>query len=396
MDKYPRPYLLAFTINRELVLSETNSLLVCPENFSPLSKTPCFYTINVRMLKNGEKKLVLDVWKQIKKKQFSPVYVLYGTESFLINETKHLLMKYALNEEEMEFNFATYDLEETPIEVALEDAETFPFMGERRLILMNNPYFLTAEKSKAKTEHNLKKLESYLQEPAPYSIIVFAGSYEKLDERKKLTKELKRKGIVVEAKKLNEQELKLWVKERAALNRVSIDEEAVEQMLTLAGTNLFMLTTEIDKLALYATEGNTITVAMVHELVSRSLEQNIFVLVDNIVQRKIDAAFRIYYDLLKQNEEPIKILSILSGQFRLIYQVKELARKGYGQQQIAGSIKVHPFRVKLAAGQAKLFKDEELTKIMQLLAEADYQSKTGAMNKELIIEMFLFRLQGGI
>ncbi|WP_137743857.1 DNA polymerase III subunit delta [Robertmurraya siralis] len=340
--------------------------------------------------------MVLDVWKQIKKKQFSPVYVLYGTESFLINETKHLLMKYALNEEEMEFNFATYDLEETPIEVALEDAETFPFMGERRLILMNNPYFLTAEKSKAKTEHNLKKLESYLQEPAPYSIIVFAGSYEKLDERKKLTKELKRKGIVVEAKKLNEQELKLWVKERAALNRVSIDEEAVEQMLTLAGTNLFMLTTEIDKLALYATEGNTITVAMVHELVSRSLEQNIFVLVDNIVQRKIDAAFRIYYDLLKQNEEPIKILSILSGQFRLIYQVKEFARKGYGQQQIAGSIKVHPFRVKLAAGQAKLFKDEELTKIMQLLAEADYQSKTGAMNKELIIEMFLFRLQGGI
>jgi DNA polymerase-3 subunit delta len=124
------------------------------------------------------------------------------------------------------------------------------------------------------------------------------------------------------------------------------------------------------------------------------LEQNIFVLVDNIVQRKIDAAFRIYYDLLKQNEEPIKILSILSGQFRLIYQVKELARKGYGQQQIAGYIKVHPFRVKLAAGQAKLFKDEELTEIMQMLAEADYQSKTGGMNKELIIEMFLFRLQG--
>lgn len=338
--------------------------------------------------------MVLDVWKQMKKKQFSPVYVLYGTESFLINETKQLLMKYALNEEEMEFNFATYDLEETPIEVALEDAETFPFMGERRLILMNNPYFLTAEKSKAKIEHNLKKLEAYLQEPAPYSIVVFAGSYEKLDERKKLTKELKRKGSVVEAKRLNEQELKLWVKERAALNRVGIDEEAVEQMLALAGTNLFMLTTEIDKLALYATEGNTITVAMVHALVSRSLEQNIFVLVDNIVQRKIDAAFRIYYDLLKQNEEPIKILSILSGQFRLIYQVKELARKGYGQQQIAGYIKVHPFRVKLAAGQAKLFKDEELTEIMQMLAEADYQSKSGGMNKELIIEMFLFRLQG--
>lgn len=321
------------------------------------------------------------------------MYVLYGQESFLINETKQLLTNHVLDLEETDFNLSTYDLEETPIEVALEDAETLPFMGERRLIFLNNPFFLTAEKSKSKVEHNLKKLESYMEEPAPYSILVFSGNYEKLDERKKVTKELKRKGIVVEAKKLNEQELTSWIKERAKLNAVEIEEDALQQILMIAGTNLFMLTTEIDKLALFASETKKIDLHMVDQLVSRSLEQNIFSLVDKIVQRKIDEAFRIYYDLLKQNEEPIKILSIIAGQFRLIYQVKELARRGYGQQQIAGFIKVHPFRVKLAAGQAKLFQDNELTEIMKLLAEADYQAKTGGMKKELLVEMFLFRLQ---
>ncbi len=338
--------------------------------------------------------MVLDVWKKIKKKQFTPMYVLYGTEDFLINETKQLLINYALSEEEIEFNLSSYDLEETPIEVAIEDAETFPFVGERRLIFLNNPTFLTGEKSKSKIEHNLNKLEAYLKEPAPYSIIVFSGAYEKLDERKKLTKELKRQGTVVEAKKLNEQELILWVKERVAINGVEIDDEAVHQLLTLSGTNLLMLTTEVDKLALYANGGKKIDVNMVEKLVSRSLEQNIFSLVDKIVQRKIEDAFRIYYDLLKQNEEPLKILAILAGQFRLIYQVKELARKGYGQQQIAGFVKVHPFRVKLAAGQARLFEDEELAQIMNMLADADYLAKTGGMNKEMILEMFLFRLQG--
>lgn len=338
--------------------------------------------------------VVLHIWKEIKKKQFAPMYVLYGQESFLINETKQLLTKYVLEEEESEFNLSSYDMEDTPIEVALEDAETLPFMGERRLIFLNNPYFLTAEKGKSKVEHNIKKLEAYMEEPSPFSIIVFSGSYEKLDERKKITKELKRKGTVVEAKKLNEQELSAWVKDRAAQNNVEIDDDALEQMLVIAGSNLFMLTTEMDKLALYAGEKKKIDVHMVESLVSRSLEQNIFSLVDKIVQRKIDEAFRIYYDLLKQNEEPIKILSIIAGQFRLIYQVKELARRGYGQQQIAGFIKVHPFRVKLAAGQAKLFQDEELTEIMKMLAEADYQAKTGGMKKELLVEMFLFRLQG--
>ncbi|WP_077214037.1 DNA polymerase III subunit delta [Bacillus dakarensis] len=337
--------------------------------------------------------MVLDVWKQIKKKQFAPIYVLYGTEAFLINETKQLLMQHVLDGEQSDFNLSTYDLEETPIEVAIEDAETFPFMGDKRLIILNNPSFLTAEKTKSKVEHNIKKLEAYIKEPAPYSIVVFSGSYEKLDERKKITKELKRNGSVVEAKKLNEQELKGWIKDRAAYHGVVIDEDAIEQLLTLAGTNLFMLTTEVDKLALFAEEEKHIHAEMVENLVSRSLEQNIFALVDKIVNRRIDQAFRIYYDLLKQNEEPIKILSIISGQFRLIYQVKELSRKGYGQQQIAGFLKVHPFRVKLAAGQAKLFKDEELASIMDKLADADYQAKTGGMSKELLVEMFLFRLQ---
>ncbi|QED48702.1 DNA polymerase III subunit delta [Cytobacillus dafuensis] len=336
--------------------------------------------------------MVFDLWKQIKAKKFAPIYLLYGVESFLINETRQHLINHLLNEEEMDFNLFSYDLEETPIDVALEDAETFPFMGERKLIFLQNPAFLTSEKTKEKVEHNLSKLEAYIKEPSPFTVLVFIAPYEKLDERKKITKELKRNAAILEAKKLNEVELKSWIKERAALNHVEIEEEAVELILSLAGTNLFMLTSEIDKLALYSGAGNGINVHMVENLVSRSLEQNIFTLIDKIVNRKIEEALRIYYDLLKQNEEPIKILSIITGQFRLIYQVKELARRGYGQQQIAGHLKVHPFRIKLAAGQANVFGDKELTHIMKSLAETDYQMKTGGMNKELLIEMFLFRL----
>lgn len=336
--------------------------------------------------------MVLEVWKKIKKRQISPLYLLYGPESFLINETKQLLLSHVLEEEEKDFNFSSYDLEETSIETAIEDAETFPFMGKKRLIILNNPVFLTSEKTKEKVEHNLSKLEAYLQEPAPYSVVVFSAPYEKLDERKKIVKELKRKAVTLEAKKLNEKELKYWIRERAALNGVEIDDDAVDVILSLAGTNLFMLTSEIDKLALYVEDRKRIDVSIVEKLVARSLEQNIFTLVDKVVHRKIDEALRIYYDLLKQNEEPIKILSIISGQFRLIYQVKELARRGYGQQQIAGFLKIHPFRVKLAAGKAKLFTDHELSIIIQQLAEADYKMKTGGMDKELLIELILFRL----
>lgn len=339
----------------------------------------------------GRHELVLNIWEDINKKKIAPIYVLYGKEEYFINETKQLLIKNVLDGE-TDFNLSTYDLEETPIEVAIEDAETLPFMGEKRLIFLNNPYFLTAEKTKEKVEHHLKKLEQYIKEPPPYSVIVFSCPYEKLDERKKITKELKRNAVVLEAKKLNDRELKIWLEKRAQKNGVSISEEALEHMIALAGDHLFLLVSELDKLSLYVDKGETIDLEMVRLLVARTLEQNIFELVDKIIDRKIEEALRIYYDLLKQNEEPIKILSIIAMQFRLIYQVKELMRRGYGQQQIAKMLKVHPYRVKVAAGQGKKFSDEELVKVMKLLAEADYQSKSGG-NKELLIELFLFQLK---
>ncbi|MBM7584746.1 DNA polymerase-3 subunit delta [Bacillus pakistanensis] len=338
--------------------------------------------------------MITEIWKSIENKQFSNLYLLYGNESFLINETKQKILHNGISEEELDFNFSLYDLEETPVETAIEDAETFPFMGERRIVVLQNPVFLTAEKKKEKVDHNIKKLEEYISSPAPYTILVITAPYEKLDERKKITKALKKNATVVEAKKLSEKELRTWVRERAAINRVQIDEEAIDLLLALAGTNLMMLTKELDKLSLFVSESNRIDSEVVERLTARSLEQNIFALVDKVVHRRIEEALRIYYDLLKQNEEPIKILSVLAGQFRLIYQVKELSRRGYGQQKIAGFLKVHPFRVKLAAGQAKHFTDEQLAYIIELLSQGDFDMKTGKQKKELIIEMFLFKLHG--
>lgn len=336
--------------------------------------------------------MVIDIWKKIENARFSPIYLVYGNESFIINETRQRIISHAITEEEMDFNFSTYDLEETPVEVAIEDAETFPFMGERRVVILQNPIFLTSEKSKGKVEHNVKRLEDYIQSPAPYTILVITAHYEKLDERKKITKALKKAGEVVEAKKLSEQELKSWIRERATTHGVQIDEEAVELLINLAGTNLMMLTQELDKLSLYASDTNLVDAAVVEKLTVRSLEQNIFALVDKVVQRRTDEALRIYYDLLKQNEEPLKILAILAGQFRLIYGVKELSRRGYGQQKIATNLKVHPFRVKLAAGQAKHFDDAQLSRIIDLLSQGDYEIKSGKIKKELMIELFLLKL----
>ena len=336
--------------------------------------------------------MILDIWKKINKKQFGSIYLLYGTEQFLINQTKDLIVEQALEEDEKDFNLSIIDLEEVPVEVALEDAETLPFIGERRVVILKNPYFLTAEKGKDKVDHNIAKFEKYINEPAPYSIIVIMAPYEKLDERKKISKLLKRQAEVLEANPLNEKDLTQWVMERARTFDVTFQGGPIQELIQLTGTNLMIITQEVDKICLYVGKGGVVTEEDIHILVPRSLEQNIFTLIEKIVQRKLSEALRIFYDLIQNNEEPIKILSLLATQFRLIYQVKELARRGYGQPQIAGNLKVHPYRVKLAAGQARLFSDAELSSIINQLAEMDYEIKNGKIDKKLSLELFIMKL----
>ena len=336
--------------------------------------------------------MVIDTWKKIENKQFASIYLLYGKESFLINETQQKIVGQAVSEEEMDFNFSNYDLEETPVETAIEDAETFPFMGERRVVVLHNPVFLTAEKTKEKVEHNLTKFEQYLSSPSPYTILVISAPYEKLDERKKITKQLKKQAEVLEAKKLNEKELRTWVRERAAANMVQIDEQAIDLLLALAGTNLMMLTQEIDKLSLYVSDTSRIDEAVVDALTAGHLNRIYLPWLKKSSSEKPRKLCVFIMICLSKMKNRLRYLAVLSGQFRLIYQVKELARRGYGQQKIATFLKVHPFRVKLAAGQAKHFTDEQLSMIIELLSQGDFEMKTGKQKKEMIIEMFLFKI----
>ncbi|ASS91981.1 DNA polymerase III subunit delta [Aeribacillus pallidus] len=336
--------------------------------------------------------MIVDLWNSFKKKQFQSLYLFYGKESFLLNETIRKLLTEAISEDEREFNYSVYDMEETNIETAVEDGETMPFLGERRMVVVKNPYFLTSEKKKEKVEHNLKKLEQYVENPAPFTVFVFLLPHEKIDERKKLTKQIKKAATVVEMNSFSEEETVKWIKEKAEAENVAMEKEAIDELIEKTSGNLMIIDKEMEKLCAYVGSGNELTTEIVKQLVARSLEQNVFDLIDAVVKKKTEEAFKIFYDLLKINEEPIKILSLLTQQFRLLYQVKQLSKSGYGQDRMASSLKVHPFRIKLALKQEKQFSASELQSIIKALAETDFEIKTGKKDRQLALEFLLLKL----
>lgn len=330
--------------------------------------------------------------KDIQAGRPAPVYLCYGPEKYKMREFIQVLTDLLIEPEHKEFAVSKFDLSEISLSAVLEDAETLPFMVPKKLVIAKNALFFTGAKESSKIEHHLDRLTDYLKSPAEHTVVVFTVDADKLDERKKIVKALKDLEAAVPFLSLSPDELQQWVAKQAQQLGFTFTGEAADQLILYTGGNLQSLSAEIEKISLYVGVGAEASVDVIDQLVARSTEQNVFILIEDIVNVRLERAFVILEELLKQREEPIKIAALIARQFRIMLQVKELSKQGYSQQQMASQIGLHPFAVKVAEGQARKYDIEKLSRIMSQLADLDFQMKTGKIDKVLGLELFLLRL----
>ncbi len=320
------------------------------------------------------------------------IYLLYGTESYLIQEHKQKIIEQTLSPKDRDFNISQYDLEETPVEDVVTDAETFPFLGDNKVVIAFHPTFLKAKPDKLPFDHNVEALLQYINNPADYSVLILIAPYEKLDERKKVFKQFKKNGEVLSCQPIREWDMDKWIQKIAKDLQITIPESVFELFAQEIGTNLMALRKEIEKLALHVEKGGVVSRELAENLLSHSAEASGLKLVDAVMEKNLGRAIRLYKDLVKANEEPIALIALLASQFRIISQVKTLKQKGYAQNQMKSYVKAHPFVIKMALKRERAFTNEELNEIIQQLAETDYIMKQGQMDKELAFEMLLYQL----
>ncbi|MEG0254924.1 DNA polymerase III subunit delta [Vagococcus sp.] len=328
---------------------------------------------------------------EIKKKKFQSVYTLIGTETFLSETFKKELKKQVSDEEDDDFNIVGFDMNEVELSNVIHEAETVPFFGDHKVIFVENPYFLTGEKKRTELNHDLTLLESYLSNPLSTSILVFMASYDKLDERKKVVKLLKKESKVVDVSKMTEKTLIPYLRQYIENEGYDIEKSAFEELVYLTDMDLSRIMNELDKLFLYSLESKVIKKSDVSSLIPKSLEHNIFDLNQYVLKNKADQSLNLYHELLISGEETIKIISILLGQIRLLLQVKILLDMNYQQSNMTDTLKIHPYRIKLAVGQSKTLSFDILGQMFNELIEMDFKIKTGQMDKELVFELFLLQ-----
>jgi len=315
------------------------------------------------------------------------IYTIISPYNSLVKKrVKEILKKHQIASD----NVTSYDMMESTIQDALFDVSSAGFLASQKAVLVKDPFFLTGKRISG-PEHDIDKLTTYLNNPNAENVLIFHAPYEKLDARKKVVKLLKKKSEYKEIATPNEFNLIEYTKRELSRYNITASDPIPKTLVTLTKGDIDKLITELIKIKDYFADSpvKELTLKLVHDLVPQTPDDNVFLLNEALATKNVKEAYRVFSDLMMQKEEPFKLIVMIANQFRLFKQIQVLQERGMHAKDIAVELDAHPYRVKIVSGQARKFKSAELEEILEQLANADLQIKTGQMDAQMALELFI-------
>jgi DNA polymerase-3 subunit delta len=320
----------------------------------------------------------------LKQGNIQPLYLLIGVETYLRDGAARAIADAALRDTLLrEFNDSRFSLLSGNVYEAIAAAEQLPLMSPRRVVRLTDFAKLR--------EADEEVLIRYLKRPAESSVVIFIAA--DLDKRRKLTKELLAKGAVVDFPAATDGQAMAWARNQLQGLKVSADEQVLGEIVTLVGTDIQTLSSELDKLASAAAEAGRISSEMVDELIGRSRELSNFALGDHLIARNRKRAMETLHRLLDDGVEPLMLIGVLAGNYHRLALAKDLLARG-GKDEVFRAIRMpwskqNEFLANLHRSEAPA-----IARGIQRIAAADLAIKTSQATPRLQLEMLVCELSG--
>ena len=323
--------------------------------------------------------------KSIKDRNFNSIYFLMGDEPFYIDQISNTIENSVLSDEEKGFNQTIVYGRDISIDGIIGHAKRFPMMSEFQVIIVKEAQDLSRQ---------IDQLVPYVENPQTSTILVLNYKYKKLDKRKGLYKALKKQNaIILETKKLYDNQMADWVTTLVTSKGYSISIKASHLLVEFLGNDLSKINNEIDKLTGLIQTNETITPELIESYIGISKDYNNFELKKSVGVKDIQKVFKIakYFSDNPKDNPFILTVAMLFNFFSQLMIYHGLPDKS--KANVAKVLGINPYFVSEYTTAAKFYPMKKVSKIIATLRTYDLKGKgVNAQNlkaSDLLNEMLI-------
>lgn len=321
--------------------------------------------------------------KEIEGGKIAPLYLFYGEERALQKEAIRQILSRSIEPAKRALNVHSFEGKETAAFSILNAANAPPFSAPKRLILIKESDLLAPAEQ--------ERLVDYCRHPLSTTCLIFLAP-KATSLSSKLSQAISTQGKAVEFSPLSPGEGLNWMIKQAKEWGYRLSPSAAKYLQEAVGNSLSGIRNELEKAVSFVGDRRAIELADVQDLCPPQANVSVFSLVEALGERKLAQALSSLHRLSRQNEPSLVILSLISRQFRQLWQIQGLQEKGCSKSQIAQEMGIPAFRVEKLLGQARRFSSKDLRKVWVHLLETDIALKSSPLQEKLVLEGLLLRL----
>lgn len=319
--------------------------------------------------------------------------LLVGGDSYLRDLCRKKIADAFVAEGMRDWGIRKFSAENDDVAAILGQAQTMPMLAPQQVIFASDveAWERLGDDSR---DAVVKQISEYLDNPAPFTIVVFEAAA--LDQRMRLAKTFAEKAVTVSV------DLCADSGERARLAvplsidmakelGAELDRDAAEELCDILDGELAAIHTEVEKLSAYAGDRKKITRADVDLLVISSQKYEVWDLADMLAERKAAQALEFLDSLLREGEAAVALLGGLAWMYRKLLEAQELP-PGTNGWQAASRLKMRAEAADLAMRRSRKFPKSQLTKGLAALYEADNRLKLGGYSQRAVMEFLVTQL----
>ena len=324
----------------------------------------------------------------LKSKNLSRLYIFHGEEVFLLHHYLNQMKSKLLDPLTESFNFHRLNGETFEIRSFADAVENLPMMAENTFVQVDDvdPFKMN--------ESDRTKMVEILSDIPDYCTVVFTfvTAPWKPDKRlKKLWETIDGNAEIVEFAKQDQRDLIAWVTRHFAAHKKHISSELCAYLIEITGGTMTALSGEIDKISAYS-GAEQIRKTDIDAVTEPVLDAVVFQMTELLSAGRYADALLKLQQLLKMQEEPIKILGAVGGHFRRISTARALLDAGRGASDLQKLCGIPDFAARKTMEAARRFKPEFCARTAALILETDYKMKTSFDDNERLLELLILQL----